>query len=111
MRVTKKSVLATLGSAAALTTIMAAPVFADTTSAEITNEESTSNTAVWTDKAAANVQSYANIRSEANTDSESVGVLLPGHMAEIISDDGSWSKIKSGNVEGYVRDDLLVFGS
>ncbi len=110
MRVTKKSVLATLGSAAALTTIMAAPVFADTTSAEITNEESTSNTAVWTDKAAANVQSYANIRLEANTDSESVGVLLPGHMAEVISNDGNWSRIKSGNVEGYIRDDLLVFG-
>lgn len=110
MRVTKKSVMAALGSAAALTTIMAAPVFADSVSAEITNEESTLNTAVWTDKAAANVQSYANIRLEANTDSESVGVLLPGHMAEVISNDGNWSRIKSGNVEGYIRDDLLVFG-
>lgn len=110
MRVTKRGVIVAIGSAMTLTTIMAAPVFADTTSADVTNEESILDTAAWTNRAAANVESYANIRSEATADSERVGVLMPGHAAEVIENDGNWSKIKSGNVEGYVRNDLLVFG-
>lgn len=110
MRVNKRGVVVAIGSAMTLTTIMAAPVFADTTSADVTNEESILDTAVWTNRAAANVQSYANIRSGATTESERVGVLMPGHAAEVVENDGSWSKIKSGNVEGYVRNDLLVFG-
>lgn len=110
MRVTKRSVIVAIGSAMTLTTIMAAPVFADTTSADVTNEESILDTAAWTNRAAANVESYANIRSEATTDSERIGVLMPGHAAEVIENDGNWSKIKSGNVEGYIRNDLLVFG-
>lgn len=110
MRVNRKGVTVAIGSAMALTTIMAAPVFADTVSADVTNEESVLHTEAWTDRAAANVQSYANIRSEASTDSERVGVLLPGYEADVIENDGNWSKIKSGNVEGYIRNDLLVFG-
>ena len=110
MRVTKKGVGFAVGSAVTLTTIMAVPVFAETTSAVVTNEESILDTAAWNNRGAANVQSYANVRSQATVDSEAVGVLLPGHAAEILENDGSWSKIKSGNVEGYVRNDLLVFG-
>ncbi|HIU77429.1 MAG TPA: SH3 domain-containing protein [Candidatus Pelethocola excrementipullorum] len=110
MRVNKRGVVVAIGSAMTLTTIMAAPVFADTTSADVTNEESILDTAAWTNRVAANVQSYANIRSGATTESERVGVLMPGHAAEVVENDGNWSKIKSGNVEGYVRNDLLVFG-
>lgn len=110
MRVNKRSVTAAIGSALTLTTIMAVPAFAETTSAVDTNEESILDTAAWSDRAAANVQSYANIRSEADVESERVGVLLPGHEAQVIANDGNWSKIRSGNVEGYVRNDLLVFG-
>lgn len=110
MRVNRKGVTVAIGSAMALTTIMAAPVFADTVSADVTNEESILHTEAWSNRAAANVQSYANIRSGASTDSERVGVLLPGYEAEVIENDGNWSKIKSGNVEGYIRNDLLVFG-
>lgn len=106
----KRGVGVAFGSAVALTAIMAAPVLADTESAVVTNEESILDSAAWSDKAAANVQSYANIRSQATVDSEQVGVLLPGYAAEVLENDGTWSKIKSGNVEGYVRNDLLVFG-
>lgn len=110
MRVTKKGVGMAIGSTVALCTIMAAPVYADTTSAIVTKEESILDTAAWQDMAAANVKTYANVRADKTIESDRVGVLLPGHAAEIVKQEGEWSKIKSGNVEGYIRNDLLVFG-
>ncbi|MDD3279410.1 MAG: cell wall hydrolase [Lachnospiraceae bacterium] len=109
MRVDKRGVVTAIGAALTLTAIMASPVFAETASAA-TTEENFLNTENWKNLAAANVQSYANIRQGAGTDTEKVGVLLPGHEVEVLSNDGSWSHVQSGDVEGYVRDDLLVFG-
>lgn len=110
MRVDKRGVKLAIGSAMALTAIMATPVFADTSAEVVTNEESILDTAAWADKAAANVSSYANVRQAADVESEQVGVLLPGHGVTVLENDGSWSRIVSGTVEGYVRNDLLVYG-
>ena len=62
-----------LGSVLTLTVIMAAPVKAET------KEETILNKTDWSTMAAANVEGYVNIRSEANADSEIVGVLMPGY--------------------------------
>ncbi len=93
-----------LGSVLTLTVIMAAPVKAET------NEETILNKTDWSTMAAANVEGYANIRSEANTDSEIVGVLMPGYAVAVTEKGEEWSKISSNGVEGYIKNEFLVFG-
>lgn len=93
-----------LGSVLTLTLIMAAPVKAET------KEESILNKKDWSVMAAANVEGYANIRSEANTDSEIVGVLMPGYAVDVKEKGADWSRISSNGVEGYIKNEFLVFG-
>ena len=88
-------------------------VLADETSTEVTEDNSGSSvldTDEWAQKAAANVTDYANIRQEGSQESERVGVLPKGAAAQVVEQEGDWTKITSGSVEGYVRSDLLVFG-
>lgn len=93
-----------LGSVLTLTVIMAAPVKAET------NEETILNKTDWSTMAAANVEGYANIRSGANADSEIVGVLMPGYAVTVTEKGDEWSKISSNGVEGYIKNEYLVFG-
>ena len=53
---------------------------------------------------------YVNIRKRKTTDSKVVGKLYRGAAATVISDDGEWVKIQSGNCTGYVSADLLAIG-
>lgn len=88
-------------------------VLADETSTEVTDDNSGSSvldTDEWAQKAAANVTDYANIRQEGSKESERAGVLPKGAAAQVIEQQGDWTKITSGSVEGYVKSDLLVFG-
>ncbi len=107
---------AVIGGAVALSLMMAAPVYAGTEkNAENTEVEQTAaatvlDTAAWAEKAAANVQTYGNIRREPSLEAEIVGVILPGCQADVVEKEGDWTRIRSGNVEGYIRTDLLVFG-
>ena len=93
-----------LGSVLTLTVIMAAPVKAET------KEETILNKTDWSTMAAANVEGYANIRSEANADSEIVGVLMPGYAVTVTEKGDEWSRISSNGVEGYIKNEYLVFG-
>lgn len=93
-----------LGSVLTLTVIMAAPVKAET------KEETILNKTDWSTMAAANVEGYANIRSEASVDSEIVGVLMPGYAVTVTEKGDEWSKISSNGVEGYIKNEYLVFG-
>jgi peptidoglycan DL-endopeptidase CwlO len=54
---------------------------------------------------------YVNIREEANTDSEVVGKLYNGCATDILETVDDWVKIKSGNVEGYIKSEYLAIGS
>ncbi|MGN0315993.1 MAG: SH3 domain-containing protein [Fusicatenibacter sp.] len=112
MRLKKSYVFGIVGSVLTLTGIMAAPVKAETndTTSKVTKEESILDTQDWSNMAAANVETYANIRSNASTECEAVGVLLPGHAADVLEQGETWSKISSNGLEGYIRNDLLVFG-
>lgn len=101
-----------LGSVLALTAGTGTLVRADETSTEITNDnsaESVLETAVWENKAAANVNSYANVRLEASEEAERSGVLPKGAAAEVVTQEGDWTKVVSGEVEGYVKTELLAF--
>ncbi|SDB08625.1 SH3 domain-containing protein [Pseudobutyrivibrio sp. YE44] len=52
-----------------------------------------------------------NIREEASKDSKLVGKLPANAGCEIIETEGEWSKIKSGEVEGYVLSEYLFTGT
>lgn len=59
-------------------------------------------------------ENYVNIRTDANTDAEIVGKIYNNCAAtieeEVASEDGTWYKISSGSVEGYIKSDYFVTG-
>lgn len=58
----------------------------------------------------ANVNQYVNIRESADQDAEKVGVLYKDCGGELIEQKDGWTKLKSGDVTGWVKDDYLYFG-
>lgn len=61
--------------------------------------------------AVADVDSYANIRNIPGTEGEVVGRLYHGGVAQILEtsgNDGEWYHIVSGDVEGYIKKELLL---
>ncbi len=60
-------------------------------------------------KVMANVASALNIRSEANGDSEVVGMLYKDCGGTILERADGWTKIQSGNVIGWANDEYLLF--
>ncbi len=64
--------------------------------------------------AIARVENYVNIRSEATTQSDAVGKLYNNAAAKILEtvegENGTWYKITSGDVSGYVKSEFFVSG-
>lgn len=63
--------------------------------------------------AIASVNNYVNVRSEPNTDSEVVGKMYDGSVAQILStagEDNEWFQVVSGNVEGYIKAEYFIYG-
>lgn len=58
----------------------------------------------------AKVQNSVNVRAEANTDCDVVGMLYNGCGGDILEEGDGWTKIKSGELVGWVRNDFLYFG-
>lgn len=58
----------------------------------------------------AKVNEYVNIRKEANQDSEKVGVLYKDCGGDILERQGDWTKIQSGDVTGWIKNEYLYFG-
>lgn len=58
----------------------------------------------------ANVMNALNVRSEASEDSEKVGKLYKDCGGTILERKDGWSKIQSGNVVGWAKDEYLLFG-
>lgn len=56
-----------------------------------------------------NVSDYVNIRKEASAESELVGKIFKGGGGTILEKGAEWSKIKSGNVEGYINNQYAYF--
>lgn len=88
---------------------------------EQANEEAQANEAAQT-PTAAQICGYTNlgmsvissgnlnIRQEASTDSEVVGILTNHNACELLEDAGEWYKVTSGKVTGYVSKQYLVTG-
>lgn len=64
----------------------------------------------WSDKVAANVLTYANIREGADVSSQCIGRLPSGAAATVVGNDEGWLQVTSGEVNGYIREDLVVSG-
>lgn len=64
----------------------------------------------WQDRLMASVDDQMNVRSEASADSQLVGRMRRGDVADIIERLDGWYKINSGNVEGYVAAEYCVVG-
>ncbi len=60
--------------------------------------------------AMANVQNALNIRAEADEKSQKVGYLYKDCGGTILERKDGWTKIKSGNVIGWAKDEYLLFG-
>ena len=60
--------------------------------------------------AMANVQNELNISAEADEKSEKVGYLYKDCGGTILERKDGWTKLKSGNVIGWAKDEYLLFG-
>lgn len=92
-----KKLLTCVGAVGALTMMLSVPVLADT------KEDYD-----WSDKAAADVNTYANIRNGADINTERVGMLPAGAVVTVEGEENGWFQVSSGEISGYIREDLLV---
>ena len=65
----------------------------------------------WGNLCMPNVKEYVTIRTEADKDSEAVGRLYKGGAAEVIEYGDEWTKVVSGDCEGYIATEYLEFGA
>lgn len=56
------------------------------------------------------IEDDINVRKEANTDSDIVGKMNKGAVGEIVSSNGEWLSISSGEVTGYVKAEFVLTG-
>lgn len=57
----------------------------------------------------ANVNDAVNVRVEPNEEAEVAGKLFKNCGGEILESAEGWTKIRSGNLEGWVKNDFLLF--
>ena len=62
------------------------------------------------DRAVVTADSKVNIRTEANGDSQVVGVLERGGICLVDEIGAEWTKIESGTCVGYIKNEYLVYG-
>lgn len=74
-----------------------------TSSEEETEEQEQSNLVM------ANVKDALNVRQEPNEDSEKIGKLYKDCGGTILEREAGWTKIKSGNMIGWAKDEYLLF--
>ena len=102
---TTKETTKAKGTIEATTLAVATDVAADVSA--LTSETADS---AWADKLMADVDKALNVRKEASKNADVVGKLYKGSIAEVVEAGEEWTKIKSGNVEGYVKNEYCVFG-
>ena len=116
MKERMKKLLACVGTVGVMTVTMAVPAMADTTGENQNIDTAEVQEAVqeesfdWSDKAAANVNTYANIRQGSDIGTDRVGKLSAGAVVTVVGEENGWLQVVSGEVEGYIRGDLLVTG-
>lgn len=96
----KKIAILAAGSALLFSSLGVTPVLAD----DGINASSSENESFMT----ADVQTYANIREGASTDTEIIGSLYPGEVVTADGTEGNWTKVTKDGLEGYIYTGLLA---
>lgn len=65
----------------------------------------------YLDMAFADVDSFLYIRSEPTKNSKWLGKLYPDNAAQILGPVGDWTKVRSGDVTGYVCSKYIIIGN
>ncbi len=74
-------------------------------------EKTTEPESEFDNKCIANVEETLNIRSNPSAEAEFVGQMNNGAIAIVEGTEGEWTKIKSGDVEGYVLTEYVLTGA
>ena len=79
---------------------------------DTTKESNTTTVSKYANKAVADIYSTTtlNIRKKGSTNAKIVGKMKKGNIATVLKKGSEWSKVRSGNVTGYVKNQYLVFG-
>lgn len=64
----------------------------------------------YTNLGISNTENYLEIKTEANKDAFVMGKMLDSNVCEILKEENGFYKIKSGEVEGYVKKDKILTG-
>ena len=81
------------------------------TEAKKQNEEPEYTSSTYQGKAAPDVRSVLNIRKKKSTSSLVVGKFKKGNIGTVLKKGREWTKIRSGKVTGYVKNDYLIWGN
>ena len=83
-------------------------------SQEVKTEEDNEENEEYSNFAIADVDNYVNVRTSPNTDSEIVGRMYDGAVAqiqeEVEGEDGAWLMVISGNLTGYIKAEYFIYG-
>lgn len=81
---------------------------------EIETNEEESEDDEYSNFAIADVDKYVNVRNNPNTDSEIVGRMYDGAVAqiqeEVECEDGIWLNVISGSLSGYIKAEYFIYG-
>lgn len=79
---------------------------------DTTKETNTATESKYANKAVADIYSTTtlNIRKNGSINAKIVGKMKKGNIATVLKKGSEWSKVRSGNVTGYVKNQYLVFG-
>lgn len=87
---------------------------AETVSLEISTERALNPAQAvvdaYTNIGLADVSGYLNIRKEAGSDGEIIGMLRQNAVCEILGTEGEWYHISSGGIEGYINSQYVLTG-
>ncbi len=78
--------------------------------AAIESDEQSELMEEWQDKVMADVDDSLSVRAKGNANAKLVGKMYPTSVATVIKQGKKWTKIKSGDVKGYVKTEYLLFG-
>ena len=78
---------------------------------DTTKETNTATESKYANKAVADIYSTTtlNIQKKGSINAKIVGKMKKGNIATVLKKGSEWSKVRSGNVTGYVKNQYLVF--
>lgn len=65
----------------------------------------------FSNKAIVTASGQVNIRKDADVSSDKIGIISNGGLVTVVEQGSEWSHIKSGNCDGYIKNEFLIFGN